>query len=464
MIQNIRRLLIFLFFISSPLWISWIIWILSPTLPLKVRLVDYTVPYDRFEEHSASFWTFNHIKLQAPNIKNYWDPAEDYIGPPPFEPYLKRRLSNNTIDRNVDMIYVADTYGVYREDFRKELIEDGKVIQVTGHSDPKLLKKLYERKEIGVHMDFSKLIFGGLSDKDLDVLEQHTQNNKDLFLEFNALCDPTKTAERLRAEALVGIRWTGWSGRFLLNPHDLDDAPHWLARMFKKQYPNRKLPTDPSLLLVHRDGRIFIISDPNSKKVVPYLQVKIKYQNRFNTYGRPPYFFWFAVMEPIPPESVKNSEQMVNLLQSPSTQDLKKNSKALLNHSHAQVLAELELPLVNQSDAIYKMLGFNRKLPLLTEYIVGSSHRYHLSIDGSDIRDQLGNYRFAGLQTLNSLSPKNRGISMSQRPTFWQFYLPVLYHLLWERSQARYQDFPRPLWQRTYRLLQGKISQTWSSY
>ena len=110
------------------------------------------------------------------------------------------------------------------------------------------------------------------------------------------------------------------------------------------------------------------------------------------------------------------------------------------------------------------MLGFNRKLPLLTEYIVGSSHRYHLSIDGSDIRDQLGNYRFAGLQTLNSLSPKNRGISISQRPAFWQFYLPVIYHLLWERSQARYQDFPRPLWQRTYRLLQGKISQTWSSY
>ena len=43
MIVHIRRLIIFIMILSSPLWLSWLVWILSPTLPLKVRLVDYSM-------------------------------------------------------------------------------------------------------------------------------------------------------------------------------------------------------------------------------------------------------------------------------------------------------------------------------------------------------------------------------------------------------------------------------------
>ena len=202
------------------------------------------------------------------------------------------------------------------------------------------------------------------------------------------------------------------------------------------------MPTDPSLLLIHRNGRLFLISDPKYANVIPYLNVKTEHQERFGIFNYPPYFFWFAVMRPlrdtlVAPIDIQRIEPK------------------------ATILAEIELPLIKGSDVIYQMLEIPRKIPLLTEYIVGTSHRYHLAIDGSDIRDQLGKYTFAGLASLNSISAKNRGISVSQRPTFWQFYLPMIRQLMWERSSAHYDDFPLPWYRRLSRWTSHLMGDLW---
>jgi hypothetical protein len=440
MIQNLKRLLIFVIILASPVWVSALIWQLSPTLPLKVELVDYTVPYDHFAEHTASMWAFNHLKLKPPLDADEWSRNNHYIGPPPFQPYVKHRLSDRgEMDHSVDLIYVADTYGVYRDDFTTQVMVDDVRTEVTPSTDPKLLKTLFEEDAIQVHMDYSKLIFGGLSNNDLTVLERHVDRGGDLFFEFNSFCDPTETLERVRAENLAGIEWTEWSGRFFLNPQDPDDAPAWLPRLFKEQYPNDELPSDPSLLLIHRSGRLFLISSPNAKDVIPHLEVKPNHQDRFQIYNHPPYFFWFGVMARM------SRERLVERGHSPE-------------QSPAQVIAELELPLVKGREAIYEMLSIPNKIPLLTEFSVEDTKRYYLSIDGSDIRDHLGRYPFAGLTTLNALSPKNRGVSISQRSTFWQFYLPMIRQILWERSWARYTDFPPPLWRRAYHLIRDWVT------
>ena len=67
--QTIRRLFIFISVISSPIWLSHLIWILKPSLPLHVKVIDYTVPYDNYAEHNALFWGFashkQHCSLAA---------------------------------------------------------------------------------------------------------------------------------------------------------------------------------------------------------------------------------------------------------------------------------------------------------------------------------------------------------------------------------------------------------------
>ncbi|MAD60327.1 MAG: hypothetical protein CMH49_02275 [Myxococcales bacterium] len=483
MIASLRRLLIFVLIVTLPIWMSALVWYCQPTLPLKLSLVDYTVPYDNYAEHSASIWAFNHLKLippplstasrkkeqqegsdhnerrvkelkgsdfqldhtQANGQKGPWITREHYTGPEPFKPYIQQRLSHTYsleyLKQNhklpYDLIYIADTYGVYREDFTQVIEKDGKKIKVSASSDPELLKTLFDEDEIDVHMDFSKLIFGGLSESDLDVLETHAQREGDIFFEFNAFCDPTPPAVRRRAENLVGLNWTGWSGRFLPDPHDKNDAPHWLERLYKKQFPNRALPTKASLLLAHRDGRVFLIeSDTSAQDVLPTLHVKSKFKDRFPMANTPYYYFWFAIME-----TQKTTSKL--------NQTINKSQKT-------EVLAEIHLHAPEKLKNIYEALDIPNEIPLLTESIVGHSHRFHLSIDGSDIRDNLGNYSYSGLSFLNSISRKNRGFSVNQRQVFWQFYLPMLRTVLWERSQARYADFPKSFWQRTFETLNSK--------
>ena len=466
MFAGLRRLITFLLIITAPLWISSGLWHLKPIMPLKLSLVDYTVPYDNYAEHSASIWAFNHLRLAPPPMKlplvrsetdlkmtkeveqlakklgytkkepvqnetkEAWSSEDAYIGPEPFKPYIQHRLEATypldqlTTGRPLpyDFIYIADTYGVYREDFTTSIEKDGEIITVSASSDPEMLKHLFEQGQLDVHMDYSKLLFGGLSEKDIEVLEKHGDAGGDIFFEFNAFCDPTSPNIRTRAEAIAGVKWTGWSGRFLPNPQDKDDAPHWLERQYIQQFPNKKLPSVPSLLLAHRDGRVFLIeSNEDMVEVLPTLHLKDAYLDRFPMANTPYYYFWFAIMKP----------------------DLKADTK---------VLAEIHLSAPKGKEGLYDLLDIPQKIPLLTERTVGKSHRYHFAIDGSDLREDLGNYPYAGLDILNSLSPKNRGNSINQRQVFWQFYLPMLKVILWERSVARYPDFPPPLWQRFRQL------------
>jgi len=442
----LRRLFIFMAIITAPLWISAGLWMIAPTLPLQVSLVDYTVPFDNYAEHKASTWSFNHLKLNTPRfarmhgsphnvpqVREVWTKRLSYIGPEPFNPKRRRRLHEiyptDLIQRSklpYDMIYIADTYGVYREDFTAQIMRKGERLEVTPDSDPQLLRELYHQKELDVHMDFSKMLFGGLSAEDLDTVEGHARAGGDIFFEFNAFCDPTDPRERERAEEVAGTQWTGWSGRYLPDPTDPLDAPHWLKRLYEEQYPGKKLPNRPSLLLAHRDGRVFLIESDQPTDVVPTLHVLPGARQRLKISNAPYYYFWFAVMKP--------------------------------HKWQTQTLAEIELHAPPDQISIYQLLEIPTRIPLLTEYRVGRSYRYHLSIDGSDLRQDLGSYHYAGLSVLQSLSAKNRGVSINQRQVFWQFYLPMLRAILWERSKARYPDFPPSL---TSRFV-GLLTQWWS--
>ena len=91
------------------------------------------------------------------------------------------------------------------------------------------------------------------------------------------------------------MEWTGWSGRFFIDPQDPHDTPQWLRRLFEDQYPNTPFPSDPSLLLIHRSGKLFMISNPDHTQVAPILRLNPKFQKRFSISTTPFYYFWFAV-------------------------------------------------------------------------------------------------------------------------------------------------------------------------
>ena len=86
---------------------------------LDVVVVDKTVPFADFREHRALFWMLRHLKIVTPDGVPY-DSEQHYVGafpgPEPGDP--PRETTSLTAERAsaADVVYIADTYGVYEGD------------------------------------------------------------------------------------------------------------------------------------------------------------------------------------------------------------------------------------------------------------------------------------------------------------------------------------------------------------
>jgi hypothetical protein len=253
-----------------------------------------------------------------------------------------------------------------------------------------------------------------------------------------------------------------------------------------------------------------MISNPDHSKIAPILKLDPKFKKRFSITTTPFYYFWFAVMHPsnepklnpnfdldskeipenlpeipkdppeIPEDTSKNISESTSLIQNskntpflepPSAlkwstptgqvKQIQNQNQHVIKQEEFRIIARLELPKTPESKKIYQRMGISNQIPLLTEFIVTTqktkSYRYHLAIDGSDMRHNLGNYHFAGLRLINTISAKNRGKSVSPMPVFWQFFIPFLDTILWERTLDRYPDAIPPLYQRIINQIKQSI-------
>jgi hypothetical protein len=85
----------------------------------------------------------------------------------------------------------------------------------------------------------SNLIYGGLTPREIRVLEQLKAQKKLIIAEFNCIGSPTAKNVRTDFEELFHIQWTGWVGRNFdnLTPTNTD-IPRWLINNFKQQHKN----------------------------------------------------------------------------------------------------------------------------------------------------------------------------------------------------------------------------------
>ena len=179
-------------FVFLPL-ISYLIWLLSPAKEMEILIIDKTVPSDSYQEHRSIFWALDYLKFQNGNGELY-DEGRDYFGffpdkTPSFGTARDlRQLSEIEIVEkaaSLDLIYFADTYGVYEDDFKEMDSEER-----------------------------SKKIYGGLNRGDINLLREAAAQNKTIVAEFNTMASPTSVGFRTDFENLMGLKWTGWIARY----------------------------------------------------------------------------------------------------------------------------------------------------------------------------------------------------------------------------------------------------------
>jgi hypothetical protein len=260
--------------------VSWTVHAVRPAKRLDVAVVDKTVPFRNYLEHRSLLWAMRHLGIVRPDGQPY-ETASDYLGafPPPTPGDPPERTVDLSTERarSADLVYLADTYGVYRDD-------------------------LASKGEMTAALERSPKVYGGLEPREADAVEEALRSGKTVVAEFNTLGSPTSAAARTTLEGILGVRWTRWRGRFFSALEDEAEVPRWMRRIYEEEW---KLPWEfrgPGYVLVEEDSRCEVLRiGEESERIGLVLDRSASSDSLLaEAADRVPYPYWFDVVAEAP--------------------------------------------------------------------------------------------------------------------------------------------------------------------
>ena len=262
--------------ITSPFWL----WQLKSEKTLDILIVDKTVPDKSYREHKGLTWVLNNEKYKKADGGNY-SAAEDYIG---FKHKNQDSYSGEKLPEQLDqykVIYLADLYGVYEEEFQGE-------------------------NEAGRK---SKQLYGGLQPEDLNVLEKELlQGNKTLISEFNTFGSPTDDSVRKRMTNLLNIQWSGWTGRYFAKLEG-KEVPRWIVDQYESQM-NKWDFNGPGIIFVNEEDYVVVLDKKDLNGEGLDFKLTEKGKDTFTSDLDTSYTYWFDIVEPLDENEVLASYQL----------------------------------------------------------------------------------------------------------------------------------------------------------
>ncbi|GLC89755.1 hypothetical protein [Lysinibacillus piscis] len=198
---------IIIMFLAIP--IIW--WYVEDDKPIHVAILDKTVPNETYREHLGLSWFLNHYKYTL-NQQSY-DVTKDYYGVKPDDKkksVTEKKLPTDYSD--YDVIYLADMYGVYEDDFKENT-------------------RLGERSE--------KIIGGLTSEEWQSIVNRLASKEKSMLIaEYNTFASPTSEAVRKELQNYLGVTWSGWIGRYFdeLDYTKNQDIPQWVVTQYGEKW------------------------------------------------------------------------------------------------------------------------------------------------------------------------------------------------------------------------------------
>jgi hypothetical protein len=323
--------------VSSPFWL----WQLKTKQTLEVLIVDKTVPDLSYREHKGLMWVLNNERYVKTNGKPYLA-ADDYVG---FKHQPSKSFTTGKLPDELDsykVIYLADLYGVYEEEF-------------------------HGGNESGIK---SKQIYGGLQQEDVTTLQKALLNgNKTLIAEFNTFGSPTDEAVRKQMTNLLNIKWSGWTGRYF---SDLNgkEVPKWIIEQYKAQNAKWNF-SGAGIVFVNEDDFIVVIGEKDLNGTGLEFKLTKQGKNFFNAELDSSYTYWFDINEPL---------------------------------NEGEVLANYQLPINKQAMKKLEGHGIPQHFPAIVRHQNQKYSSYYFAGDYADEAEVPGIYQTAGLSAWKKLS------------------------------------------------------------
>jgi len=355
---------------------SWLIWNIKPSKPINILVLNKTVLGLERKEHRAIFWLLLNDKFVKDDNKVY-RMEKDYYGFHPIKPLKSRKYEVkrikleeiNDLASKYDMAYYSDTYGVFFNEWFRRESGQGK----------------------------GTLIEGGLNNNDYLFIKGLHDQGKLLIAEYNFIAPPTIQLVRKKAEELLGIKWTNWTGRYVneLDPARSKDLPDWIVGIYKKRNDGEWPYTGAGIVLVNEPAQQVAVlqADKHLEDGVPEIQT--------TEYGLASYHL---------PETVHYPYRF-----------------DFMDEQSNKVIAEYKLHVNIEGKAVLDKFDLPSRFPAVMESNTGSPFLY-LAGDYSDYPVRMWTAKLQGIRTFVNIFYTNKENSTSK--FYWTYYVPLLSQVL----------------------------------
>ncbi|MGH2316201.1 hypothetical protein ACRC6Q_00470 [Planococcus sp. SE5232] len=350
-----------------------IIWFFKEEKIVNVAILDKTVPTESYREHKGLTWLLNHHRYVSEDNKTY-QADSDYYGFVPDEKensYTTRDLPENL--SGTDLIYLADSYGVYEEDIPWKSSE-----KTPGSSS---------------------MILGGLQMDEWQTIKKQVQSQgTDLVVEFNTFASPTPKEVAQDMNEFLGLKWSGWSGRHFVNLQAPEgEVPQWIVDNYEKNDMKWNFEGAGFVLVNDAKGEIVVLSEESGEVGANgiHLAFTEKGADQFTLADSPSFGYWFDINEAA---------------------------------AGTEVLADYQWDLESTGSEKLKAAGIPENFPAVFHQSKNGADLYYFAGDFVDIDDTPSFYRYAGFSTLRSfISTESLD---AEKSFYWQTYLPMMETIL----------------------------------
>ena len=262
--------------ITLAILIPWGCYQMRPARPLALVVLDKTVPFRNWFEHRSLYWLLEHNQIVSPSGAPYaFD--RDYLGayPPPVAgdpPERTRDLAPADV-ATARVVYLADTYGVYRDD-----LKSGPAMEAALERSPRL--------------------YGGLTVDEARAAAAAPGAGKTLIAEFNTLGSPTGAEARSILEDALGVRWTRWIGRYFARLEDTGEVPQWMRDDYEREWRKPWTFHGPGYVLMQDDAHCEVLRVAFESEAIGLTIERDRPDDPHltNAADRVPYPYWFDVV------------------------------------------------------------------------------------------------------------------------------------------------------------------------
>ena len=369
---------IILIIVAIPL-IMWLAWLVTPNTKLVIAIIDKTVLTKKGQEHISLNWVLNNNKYTKTS-KDPYEVSHDYFGffPKDEEKFKLKGLERfsysklSQLSDDADLVYFTDTYGIYNN----EWFHNGDINERSG------------------------ILYGGLSNKDLQLLGLMKEKKKLIITEFNTIGSPTARENRIKFEELFQLRWTGWTARYFenLDIRSNEEIPAWLVKNYKNAHKGNWPFKKSGIAFVNDKDEVVILEEGlHLNMAMPQIETASNFQKEYGLPGSIKYPFWFDIMIP--------------------------------NTRVNEIISRFDIDINKDGLEELKKHNIPASFPAVTRHLQDDYKFFYFSGDFADNPVPLESSYFKWIGSFKNFFYDQRNI-MERGSFFWNFYKPLLTNIL----------------------------------